>query len=250
MKGKVTRYLKEKSFGFIKGEDGNDYFFHKNSFNPKLENKDIFSGLPVSFDPNLNKKGFNAKDCKIVGDFKSNQEKYKFPSEVLHSKTDRVKGYQVLSMPDYEISVTRRSNDEAFNEIKQLCKKLGGNAILSLKHERQKRSKPGRGNGTYYYNVNVLTAVPALVGRREQFGSDLGNKVNLLESSCEKEVNKLTEETKSRDVLRLIFVLISLLLILGSFASAQIFGSFVALILSLALFPKSIYQRIRKIDKQ
>jgi cold shock CspA family protein/uncharacterized protein YbjQ (UPF0145 family) len=250
MKGKVTIYLKEKSFGFIKGEDGNDYFFHKNSFNPKLEDKDIFSGLPVSFDPNLNKKGFNAKGCKVIGDFKSNKEKYKFPSEVLHSKSDRIKGYQVLSMPDYEISVTRRSNDEAFNEIKKLCQKLGGNAILSLKHERETRSKPGKGNGTYYYNVNVLTAVPALVGRREQVGFDLGDRIEKLESSCAKEVKALAEETKNRDTLRLIFVLISLFIILGAFASAQIFVSVVTLVLSLALFPRSIYKRIREIDKR
>lgn len=250
MKGKVTRYLKEKSFGFIKGEDGNDYFFHKNSFNPKLEDKDIFSGLPVSFEPNLNKKGFNAKDCKIIGDFKSNQEKYKFPSEVLHSKSDRVKGYQVLSMPDYEISVTRRNNDEAFNEIKKLCQKLGGNAVLSLKHERETRSKPGKGNGTYYYNVNVLTAVPALVGRREQVGFDLGNKVESLESSCAKEVKKLAEETKSRDIFRLIFAIISLFVMLGSFSSGAIEVSVITLILSMILFPRSIYQRIREIDKR
>lgn len=39
MKGKITRVFDDKNFGFITGEDGTDYFFHRSA----LVNETSFS---------------------------------------------------------------------------------------------------------------------------------------------------------------------------------------------------------------
>jgi cold shock CspA family protein len=35
MTGKITRVMEGKGFGFISGEDGQDYFFHRSVLSPK-----------------------------------------------------------------------------------------------------------------------------------------------------------------------------------------------------------------------
>jgi cold shock CspA family protein len=35
MKGTIKTYLPEKQYGFIKGDDGKDYFFHESEFRVK-----------------------------------------------------------------------------------------------------------------------------------------------------------------------------------------------------------------------
>ena len=37
MIGTVTSYLSDKNYGFIKGEDGKDYFFHDSSLKDKKD---------------------------------------------------------------------------------------------------------------------------------------------------------------------------------------------------------------------
>ena len=37
MIGTVTSYLTDRNYGFIKGEDGKDYFFHGSSFKDKKD---------------------------------------------------------------------------------------------------------------------------------------------------------------------------------------------------------------------
>ncbi len=63
MKGKIKMYNAAKGFGFISGEDKNDYFFHvsqvKSADIPE-ENKE------VEFDPGKNKKGFVANEVEIL----------------------------------------------------------------------------------------------------------------------------------------------------------------------------------------
>lgn len=60
MKGVVTRLVKEKPFGFIKGEDGNDYFFHSESIlNGSI--RDVKYGQQVEFDAEEGPKGLRAE---------------------------------------------------------------------------------------------------------------------------------------------------------------------------------------------
>lgn len=63
MYGRVTRYFKDRGFGFICGEDGNSYFVHCS----KLQGEYIESGYYVSFKPFSNEKSdYNARNVIVI----------------------------------------------------------------------------------------------------------------------------------------------------------------------------------------
>lgn len=63
MYGRVTRYFREKGYGFIHGEDGNTYFIHHS----KLNGEHIEGGYYISFKPFQNDRSdYNAKNVMVI----------------------------------------------------------------------------------------------------------------------------------------------------------------------------------------
>jgi len=65
MRGKVKRYFEKKGYGFIQGDDGQDYFFHYTSVPEGIILKE---GDEVSFDPIKTEKGLQAKNVNVDGE--------------------------------------------------------------------------------------------------------------------------------------------------------------------------------------
>jgi cold shock protein len=61
MNGTVKFYNFKKNFGFITGEDGNDYFVHRSGISNDQMVKD---GMPVTFDVETDDKGKKAVNVK------------------------------------------------------------------------------------------------------------------------------------------------------------------------------------------
>jgi cold shock CspA family protein len=59
MKGKIIHFNQEKSFGFIMGENGENYFFHTSDTNLPFE---VSKNKMVSFNTSSNQKGLCAKN--------------------------------------------------------------------------------------------------------------------------------------------------------------------------------------------
>ena len=59
-KGIVKEYDALKSFGFITGEDNEDYFVHVSGLREHLKNKGLVPGQKVSFDVDFGMKGDKA----------------------------------------------------------------------------------------------------------------------------------------------------------------------------------------------
>ena len=63
MYGVVTKYFRDRGYGFIKGEDGNSYFIHRSM----LYGEYIENGYYVSFKTFSNDKGeYNARDVIVI----------------------------------------------------------------------------------------------------------------------------------------------------------------------------------------
>lgn len=63
MFGTVTKYFKEKGYGFIRGEDGNSYFIHISN----LQDEYIEKGYYVFFRPfATDRSDYNAKDISVI----------------------------------------------------------------------------------------------------------------------------------------------------------------------------------------
>ena len=60
MNGIVKEYDKQKGFGFISGEDGEDYFVHVYGLGPKLKQSALRTGQRVVFDIDFDMKGDKA----------------------------------------------------------------------------------------------------------------------------------------------------------------------------------------------
>ncbi|MFK8259047.1 cold-shock protein [Erwinia sp. AnSW2-5] len=63
MNGTITTWFKEKGFGFIKDENGDNRYVHVIKIaNPELIKKDA----AVTFEPTTNSKGLSAYDVKVI----------------------------------------------------------------------------------------------------------------------------------------------------------------------------------------
>jgi cold shock CspA family protein len=69
MTGTVARVLADKKFGFIRGEDGKDYFFHftdLTGFWEDLVADSQVHTVTVTFEPTVGKKGLRAAEVNRV----------------------------------------------------------------------------------------------------------------------------------------------------------------------------------------
>lgn len=106
MKGRIKNYNEQKGFGFILGNDNQDYFFHisdVNTFEP-LKRGDF-----VEFVPSENKKGQCAKKVKVSS--KSQSAKF-VQIENTNIRVSNIKNYGIAK--DKNASVPRR----CFYEVK------------------------------------------------------------------------------------------------------------------------------------
>ena len=60
MRGIVKEYDRNRGFGFITGDDGDDYFVHVSGLGPKLQKFGLRAGQKVAFDTDYDHKGDKA----------------------------------------------------------------------------------------------------------------------------------------------------------------------------------------------
>jgi len=66
MQGTITSYLPEKRYGFIKGKDGKDYFFHDSSFKNDAQIALLAEEAMVTFEQQATPKGYKATHCSLL----------------------------------------------------------------------------------------------------------------------------------------------------------------------------------------
>ena len=90
MKGRIKMFNADKGFGFITGEDGNDYFAHISNF---TVSQDIHVGLQVEFETNENDKGYYATKINVIETKKSAFIAF----DDIRIKTSNIKNYGIAS---------------------------------------------------------------------------------------------------------------------------------------------------------
>ncbi|PID64275.1 MAG: hypothetical protein CR977_04110 [Gammaproteobacteria bacterium] len=88
MQGNITTYLPEKRYGFIKGLDGKDYFFHENNFLNKTDIPSLAEGALIEFDQAATPKGYQAKKCQLISG--PEELRYIIPDTCLTTKSDTI----------------------------------------------------------------------------------------------------------------------------------------------------------------
>lgn len=65
MNGTVKRLVKDKKFGFIKGEDGSEYFFHQSALRAGAAFDQLREGDEVTFEEEASAKGPRASEVYL-----------------------------------------------------------------------------------------------------------------------------------------------------------------------------------------
>lgn len=66
MEGTIARKVDDRGFGFIKGNDGTDYFFHRSACESQIAFIQMRQGQVVSFDITSSDKGPRADNVRPV----------------------------------------------------------------------------------------------------------------------------------------------------------------------------------------
>jgi CspA family cold shock protein len=66
MDGKITKVLADKGFGFIKGEDGREYFMHRSAVRDGSVFEQLRDSQPVTFDIGQGEKGPRAENVRLA----------------------------------------------------------------------------------------------------------------------------------------------------------------------------------------
>jgi CspA family cold shock protein len=64
--GTIKKVVSERGFGFISGEDGKEYFFHRDGLTASLDFDRLAGGEKVQFDVEQGPKGARAKNVQTA----------------------------------------------------------------------------------------------------------------------------------------------------------------------------------------
>jgi len=198
-KGEVISYLEHKGFGFIKNSDGKEVFFHKKNLNN--QSNIIVDGMILEYDLTPTKKGYAAKKIDLLSD---EEIKYITPDTIYLSKSENIKGWETLQRSGWEIGAfTRKSLDEAIEELKYIAKNIGANALLGLTYNKTTESESSdSGNGTHYYTLHHYWAEPAIIGKKSIKG-DL-SKNDIPDSDLDDTLSDIYRKNKEKNIIAFI----------------------------------------------
>lgn len=67
MDGRIKTINRERGFGFIRADDGTDYFFHRSALVAGLRFEDLFEGNRIAFELADSTKGPRAGKVAVTG---------------------------------------------------------------------------------------------------------------------------------------------------------------------------------------
>jgi cold shock CspA family protein len=170
MQGTIKTFLPEKRYGFIKGDDGRDYFFHLDEFKNLSDHNNLCEGSLVGFDQQATPKGYKARKCFLVD--ATGVTTYVVPDEFITSRSGSVSGWEVIEGGQWVVIGTSRDSPELAKRDAQgkAFQQLGANALLFLEYYKSRGSEPGTGRGTYYFTIHHYRGVAAILAKKSAHG--------------------------------------------------------------------------------
>lgn len=193
MKGVIKTFVPEKKFGFIKGDDGKDYFFHQNSFK-EPDRINICDDAFVDFDPVPTPKGYRAENCSLKD--ASAVLSYVVPDEFLTSKTDSIRGWDVIEVGNWIVHGTSRdSPDAAKKDLIDSAMRVRANALICVEYYKDTGSEAGTGRGFHHYTIHNFCGKIATAAKKSPKGTLHINELLGLNQRAETEKRRLAEMT-------------------------------------------------------
>ena len=103
MEGTISSFLPSKGYGFLRGDDGRDYFVHHYDI---IEMQVVVEGQRVAFEESATPKGYRARRVRPMA--VTGAMRYILPDEVLTSRGATIKGWEVLVRSRWAVNGTSR----------------------------------------------------------------------------------------------------------------------------------------------
>lgn len=152
MDGYIVSYVKEKKYGFVKGNDGESYFLHCSALKNKDDEKLLIKGATVSFEQQPTPKGLSAIKVIVIPSLKAMKLTPFFMTRNGNPK------YGEIVVADSTQTKFYKNPEEAKYNLKLLTGAVGGNAILNLSVEKKTFT-----DGNYQYTMHSYFGKIALV---------------------------------------------------------------------------------------
>jgi cold shock CspA family protein len=145
MVGLVTNYNSEKRYGFLKGDDGQSYFFHVTDVMGDLQ---IAVNSAASFEPSISPKGLRARHVVIretsalgpqVGSSPQASRPrtvYCEPDHFIMTRGPGVQGYEIERIIAEDCWGEAFDPNQAKAKLEEYAVSLGANAIVSMYLEK------------------------------------------------------------------------------------------------------------------
>lgn len=212
MRGIVKTYLSEKQYGFIKGDDGKDYFFHNSAFTNKNDFNKLCEGVYLQFEQKATPKGYSAVQIKLVE--QNIIIGYEVPNEVYTSKNTDIKGWEVIELSNWIVhGSSRNSPDSAKEDIIDGAELVGANTILNMQYYKTTGSEPGTGKGTHYYTIHNFRGRAANIAKKSPNGQYKIDDLRKINSNAKALKMRLVYKTTSGKNKRMLFWLVIFILI-------------------------------------
>ncbi|MGY4106808.1 cold-shock protein [Aeromonas encheleia] len=169
MQGTITSYLPEKRYGFIKGKDGKDYFFHDSSFKNDAQIALLAEEAMVTFEQQATPKGYKATHCSLL--HPTEAPGYITPDEFMTSGSESVRGWDIVELGDWIVhGASRESPNEARRQAIEHARGLGANALLKLEYYKTTGAEAGTGRGTHRFTIHHFRGRVATLAKRHANG--------------------------------------------------------------------------------
>jgi len=217
MKGTIKTYLPEKKYGFIKGDDGKDYFFHESEFRDKSHIGKICEEAFVNFDQQATPKGYKAKNCSLINP--SEVLTFVTPDEFITSRSNSVRGWDIIEYGHWIVHGTSSdSPDAAKRDVIDSATRIGANALINLEYYKTTGS-----SGNYNYTIHNFRGRPVTLAKKNSKGKYHSDELSGLNQRAEALKKKLVEQTKASKRKRNIVWLVVAVLSFFSLGTEPIF---------------------------
>lgn len=208
MKGVIKTFLPEKKYGFIKGDDGKDYFFHQDAFRDKSQIEKICEEAFVEFEQKATPKGYKAEKCSLINP--SDVLTYIVPDEFLTSRSGTIKGWDIIERGEWIVhGSSRHSPDAAKKDLVNSAIRVGANSAVDLEYYKTTGSEAGTGRGTHHFTIHNFRARVVTIAKRNSKGQYKAEELLGLNQRAEALKRKLAEKTnRSKNKRNIVWLLV------------------------------------------
>lgn len=190
MQGTIKTYLPEKRYGFIKGNDGKDYFFHENNFIDKSHIRSLAEDVLIEFEQVATPKGYQAKQCKVLSTIE--EMKYIQPDTFITTKQSYIKGWEIIEAGEWVVlSSSADSPDAAKDIVIQKAKRIGANALVDLRYNKSTGSE-----GNYEFSIHHFQGRITVIGKKSAKGTQVREELLGINKQAELLYGKIQEKRK------------------------------------------------------